>query len=315
VPASVESSEQKFVHQNSGIHLGDSFTIIRTAIHQNANHHKIIGTPPFIRTPFFSILCKMGQRPGLKARGSILTRYIKPKQFVGIDDKNHRSNVVLEGRFRDDKGSEYYEFRYENEQDLEKPLMFGAARMIKILEEGHAAMIFTGPAPPRERKKDPSITWTKSQARKMLYEDICIGNVTIAMKPEHVFMMHPEYKEYGWEKFPERLKSLLAIVREAKKRADNDLVAYQAFVQHNPVSTKSHKGYDHWPGSFVQKLALQDISNKLHEEIGWRQLWMLRDDYIAAFDDFSAFRDKCKQEIRTMKYYHTLKVYGKSKPK
>ena len=48
-------------------------------------------------------------RAGKGAKGSILTRFIKPKQQVG--DKTHRSDVLIRGEFDDEKGKRCYEFQ------------------------------------------------------------------------------------------------------------------------------------------------------------------------------------------------------------
>lgn len=257
---------------------------------------------------------KQKARPGIGAKGSILTRFIKPKQFV--NDKEHRSKIVVEGRFADEKGAEYYEFRFLDEQDSTAPLVYGASRMVRIEEEGNHTMIFTGVARKRVVEKNPSIPWAKSKARQILYDDIASKIVTAEMDAQQVFLMHTEYKEYGWENFAARLKSLLKIVTQAESKAEEDLKAYLAFKKYNSdIPTRTHKGCEQWQGSSVQTLVRVDISNNVHEDIGWRNMWMSRPDYTTAYTNFDLFRDKCKQEIRTAKYYHTLKVYGKSKPK
>ena len=90
-------------------------------------------------------------RPGKGAKGSILTRFIKPKQ-VHNGDQNHRSDIVIVGRFANNKGSEYYRFKYiDDNSDVESNLMTGAARLVKIVEEGEARDIFAGAAQRQER--------------------------------------------------------------------------------------------------------------------------------------------------------------------
>jgi hypothetical protein len=72
-------------------------------------------------------------RPGIGAKGSILTRFIKPKQVAVNEDANHRSNIVIRGWYSNNKGTVYYEFLHDNGDTA---LQFGAARMVKIHEEG-----------------------------------------------------------------------------------------------------------------------------------------------------------------------------------
>ena len=114
--------------------------------------------------------------------------------------------------------------------------------------------------------------------------------------------------------FLSRLKSLLDIVEQLNRRAETDQKAYDVFVSNHPVSIMSSKGYTQWKGSTSRKHAMEDINNQLHkEEKGWRGLWESRDIYKQEFPVFEAFRDKCKQEIKTSKYLYTIKVLGRKR--
>ena len=78
-------------------------------------------------------------RAGIGAKGRILTRMIKPKQILPNDDSDHRSNVEVRGWYASKSGAVYYEFFIEGGDQL----AYGAARYVRIVEEGPASEIFT----------------------------------------------------------------------------------------------------------------------------------------------------------------------------
>ena len=71
---------------------------------------------------------------GKGAKASVLTRMIKPKQYLPNDDKAHRSDIILVDRFENVKGGEVYSFQY-SEDDSEASLFLQAcsARYVKIV--------------------------------------------------------------------------------------------------------------------------------------------------------------------------------------
>ena len=119
-------------------------------------------------------------RAGIGAKGSILTRLIKPLQVVETDTPNERSDVVIERWFANNKGTVYYEFRYLDDEDSSSQLLFAAARYVKIVEEGPEEHIFTGSAPVREApKQNRKRSWRNSIAKRLLYYDLKDGVVPL----------------------------------------------------------------------------------------------------------------------------------------
>ena len=53
---------------------------------------------------------RRGKRAGVGAKATILSKYIQPKQ--NNVDKSHRSDIILESQFDDEKGKACYEFRF-----------------------------------------------------------------------------------------------------------------------------------------------------------------------------------------------------------
>ena len=131
------------------------------------------------------------------------------------------------------------------------------------------------------------------------------------MPLKDIYQMHPEYKEYHYDKFSARLSSLRAIVRKDHARADSDKLSFNVFVQNHEVSLFSNRGgYIQWQGSSAQKLLLQDIEDGLLETLSKKDIWISREEYCGNFP-LKVFCDKAYQEIQTAKYLHILKVKGK----
>lgn len=249
-------------------------------------------------------------RPGIGAKGSILTRFIKPKQVAVNEDANHRSNIVIRGWYSNNKGTVYYEFLCDNGDTA---LQYGAARMVKIHEEGTPTEFFIGQAPQRaEKAKEPKVKWNKSTARKLLYEDIRTGLVTKEMTKEEIYTMRPEYAAYDWENFASRLEYLFKSVSLNSNRAAADLAAFDDFVANNPVSYYNSMGYIQWQGSDAQQHAQQDIKDKAFDGKGkYRRLYNSRPEYYMEFP-FENFKHRIRQELRSAKHKHTIDVRGKT---
>lgn len=261
-------------------------------------------------------MAKTKLRPGKGAIGLVLIRFIVPQQ--PLDDKNDRCGVVLIDRFLNDKKKLCYNFTYDGDDDGGAP-MHAPAHYVKILEEGDITEMFdapTGPgpgageAPPSE----PKVKWKNSVARSILYKDLKKGIVPLvadgSLRLKDIYAMHPEYAEYSYQKFSSRLSSIRKSVLEKNKRAESDKIALAAYVANHPVSLFTHRGFEEWQGSMAQTLLLEDLSNQLHLTLGKKELYGLRPEYYEEFP-YAVFRAKFKQEIKTGKYLHTLKVKGK----
>jgi hypothetical protein len=106
-------------------------------------------------------------RPGKGAKASVLTRMIKPKQHLPNNDKQHRSEIILEGQMENEKGVEVFSFRYL-EDDSEGLLLHASTRYVKIVEEGARGLFFEDEGEGEEGK----IKWKDSEARRILYKDV-----------------------------------------------------------------------------------------------------------------------------------------------
>jgi hypothetical protein len=245
-------------------------------------------------------------RPGKGAKGSVLTRFIKPKQPVL--HANHRSDVILEDRLSDDDGKkETYTFRFEGMPNSQ--LLYASTRYVKIVEEGDFEELFDDPDGDQGEGKLP---WANSKARMLLYGDLMNNRIPLedgAMSLEEIYMTRPEFSAYDFDKFRSRLTGVKNIVKRMNNRAKRDADALKCFMLNHSISFHSHKGYIQWKGSEARKCALEDIANGEHRK-GYRKMYDSRKELYGVFP-YTDFCDKVRQEIQTSKYLHTLKVTGK----
>ena len=160
-----------------------------------------------------------------------------------------------------------------------------------------------------ETKKEPTIKWQYSVAKKLLYKDLRAGKVPLEATDEHnkstmplkvIYMMREEYRLYHYSMFSGRLSSLRATVKSAENRALADLQAYKVFKANHPPSAYASRGYEQWQGSSAQEQLLEDLEKKLHITMGKKSLWGYRPVYYENYE-LDIFRDKMNQEIRTGK--------------
>ena len=97
-------------------------------------------------------------RAGRGAKGSVLTRLIKPKQLHSGEDTNHRSEIVIADRYAVKKGTVFFRFRYVEDQHGDGPApLHCAASFIRITEEGHPDDSFVGRPPELHGKSEPKM--------------------------------------------------------------------------------------------------------------------------------------------------------------
>ena len=172
----------------------------------------------------------------------------------------------------------------------------------------------------KKNSKEPKIKWRKSKAKRLLYQDMMEGRVTLdkddlgengeKMQLRDIYVLRPEFAEYHYDKFSSRVSSLRKAINNAESRAEQDQEAYDNFTASHPPSLLSHKGYMQWQGSDAQKQVIEDIKEGLHESMAKIDLWQMREVYFENFP-LKEWRDKLNQEIGTAKYLHTLRVRGK----
>ena len=249
-------------------------------------------------------------RAGRGAYGTVLTKYIRPHQIV--PRAGHRSDVVLLDEEED--GNYTFFLQVDNDSGNENAqLLCASSRFVKIVREGDPSLLF-------DKDQEPNIPWAKSEAKKLLSEDLISGVVpleskfddnTNTMTLKDIYLMRPEYADYSYKKFSARLRSLRGTISANKKRADADKEAFDTFVYNNPISYHDKFGNIQWQGSESQRLLKEDIRLGVMDRFNSKkEFWMSRPAYHGNFG-LKQFRDKIKQEIGTAKYIHTLREKGK----
>ena len=240
----------------------------------------------------------------------MLTRFINPAQ--PIQSKNHRSYVVLQEEDTDDKGKKIYRFYYEG--DEEKRMLWANHRYLKVEKEGKPELLFGGPGEARAVGfQEPRIKWGNSKARRLLVDDVNDGNIEFGdddkpvMPIKDIFAMHPEYADYDYERFEERLLSIWEKCKAEMDRAAEDLAAFEEFMEYNEVKLFNRQGTIQWQGSEAQQQALVDLAENNIGEFGYQHVFQSNEVYHENFT-YGLWKEYIKQEIRTEKYLHTVKV-------
>jgi len=171
-----------------------------------------------------------------------------------------------------------------------------------------------------EQYEEPKIKWKKSEAKRLLRNDILEGRVPLYAIDEDgkrttdlkaLYHTRVEFTEYHYSKFSSRVGSLRTTLQNDTDRSILDQEAFDNYKKNHPTLIQfSHKGYIQWQGSESQRLCLKDIEDGVHERKSRVDFYASRPEYYNQFP-LDAFRDKVKQEIRTAKYLYTLEVKGK----
>ena len=104
-------------------------------------------------------------RAGRGACATVLTKCIRLRQTVPA--AGHRSDIIL--LVEEDKNCTFH-FRKDNDSGNEEAQILRApCRLVKIVEEGDATLLFN-------KDEEPCIPWRKSEAKKLLEQDIRAGS-------------------------------------------------------------------------------------------------------------------------------------------
>lgn len=161
--------------------------------------------------------------------------------------------------------------------------------------------------------------WEKSEAKKLLREDICTGVVTDQMSATTVYAMQPLYKDYDIKNFTNNLKNLRAAIAKDYARMLRDCEMYghdlgriQEFRAENPhlVSTKPR-----WFGSEAEKLLLKDLADKRHLVPNFKPKQLFEAEDRAEYRKFSLleFRSHLYKEIKKAEKQESKLRFDKKK--
>ena len=171
----------------------------------------------------------------------------------------------------------------------------------------------------KTQKGEPTIKWARSEAKRLLYNDIREGRVPGKAKDgegksimalKDIYALRPEFALYLYSLFSSRLSSLRTTVQDRDSRAALDAEAMESIIANHEPKVFSYKGYANWQYSEAQELLKQDLLDGIEKTMSKKEFWASRSAYYENYP-LGAFRDKVMQEIRTGKYLHTLEVRGK----
>jgi len=156
--------------------------------------------------------------------------------------------------------------------------------------------------PPKKKK---TVSWQKSQGRKLLFEDVRKHRIPTTMSDDEAFALRPEFhseKEYADSKrlFPKRLESARNIVAAKQQRADAELALLQQDRAIHPFPALNHRGEPQWEGSPAQLFMKQDIADKKHVNIKPAVFQQTRPEYAGI--PLKIFRGHIYQEARLQKF-------------
>lgn len=143
-------------------------------------------------------------------------------------------------------------------------------------------------------------SWRKSEAKKLLAQDIIDGLITSDDNPEEVFFYRPEYAASTQRLWKGRLTSLLAAITSAHARA----IADEGALLHDrgmfAAPSHNYRGEPRWDGSAAQGWLKIDVAAGLHEQLKPKELQKKRRAYLQY--PLDVFRDHIYQEVRFQKF-------------
>jgi hypothetical protein len=148
-----------------------------------------------------------------------------------------------------------------------------------------------------------ALKWQGSQARKLLVDDLVSGHVPIkskgdgGMKPQDVYNMRSEFREFPYDKFRDHLRCLRRQICEKKEAALSDSAALANDETIHPKKLKNHRGELRWEGSMAQQLLRLDMDDGKHQIMKPENLYNSRFEYLEQCS-LGTFREHIYQEMR-----------------
>lgn len=151
----------------------------------------------------------------------------------------------------------------------------------------------------KEDKEDIE-PWRKSDAKRLLAQDIINGDIDGDMEWEDVFSWRPEFASTSRRLFKSRFASLLTQISSARVRSITDKAALEHDRKLFPIKTHNHRGEPRWDGSAAQSWLRVDVENGEHKRVAPRILHESREAYKVY--PLKVFREHVHQEVRFQKF-------------
>lgn len=122
--------------------------------------------------------------------------------------------------------------------------------------------------PPKKKKE--TIDWRKSDAKKLLYQDLVDGTIPLTvleMDPADVHWQRPEYVEVPYDQFKDRLKDMRERISTERNQSELDEAGLARDRGIFPKQAyDKDRGYPRWEGSAAQKWLKKDVDDGKHLE-------------------------------------------------
>ena len=162
--------------------------------------------------------------------------------------------------------------------------------------------------------KKPKVPWAEGDAKRILKRELKKGAIPLNaddMAPRVVYMQHPEFADYPYEQFRDRLNDLRNKIKEKKARSTFDTHALERDRESHPKPAKNHRGEPRWEGSQAERLLKRDIDNRQHETLTPKALHNTQKEY----KDYPllVFRKHIYQEVKRRKFIAQRKAMAEKK--
>jgi len=127
-------------------------------------------------------------------------------------------------------------------------------------------------------KKD----WQYSQAKKLLVFDLTNGTIPLyssVMGPQEVYQLCPEFKQYEFNCFRDRLWDLCKKLSEKNDHSASDSMALAHHCRIHPTPTHNHRGEPWWEGSKSEQLLKLDIDHNKQQAMEPKDLFATQQEY------------------------------------
>ena len=147
------------------------------------------------------------------------------------------------------------------------------------------------------KQKPPK--WSKSEAKKLLRDDIVVGVVTDDMQASDVYKMRDEFQLYKFDNFKTNLGNLRVSIKKNIERMQFDCICYgkdrALLIELRKDNPPNLPPYPIWHKHEAKKLLKQDISDGKHIDIKPQELWESRSEYMEF--PLKVFRKHIYQEL------------------
>jgi hypothetical protein len=149
-------------------------------------------------------------------------------------------------------------------------------------------------------------SWRNSEAKRLLSEDLIKCRIPLSneeMDAKEVYLQRPEFSQFQFENFRDRLRDLRKQMIACKHQAslDNDSLARDEKMLNREEKKHNQNGEPRWEGSEAEHLLRADMDSNQHKIMRPKELYSTRKEYYETFS-LAVFRKHIDQEERRRKF-------------